>query len=170
MLTPTMPPPPRPPLPRAAEHGVCPFAVEAQAIDQALVGHQPKQARARIAGLRQRGNGADFDKAEAQAQQRIGDLAVLVKACRHAERVGKVETEGPYRKRAVIGGRLSQRREPQRRNRKPVRVLGLHEAQERQPQAIEQADHETGSGNTWRPSRSSGSGLVHTTACRLSGP
>src|SRR6202020_672492 len=63
---------------KARMRRVIALIVEAQAIDQSLLARQSEQAWTRIAGLRQRGQRADLDETEAQAQQPVGDFGVLV--------------------------------------------------------------------------------------------
>ncbi len=94
-----------------AQHGVGAFAVEAEPVDHALVGMEPEQARARIAGLRQRRHRADLDEAEAEPQQRVGHLGMLVEARRHADRIGEIEAEGTHREPRIVRRRPRKRRE-----------------------------------------------------------
>src|SRR5262249_58848584 len=49
---------------KAAEHGDGALAVEAQPVDHALIAVEPKEARARVAGLRQRRDGSNLDEAK----------------------------------------------------------------------------------------------------------
>ena len=63
--------------------------VEAHPVDHRAVLDQPEQARLGIARLRTRGDRADLGKAEAQRQQLVRDLAILVEARRHAQRIGE---------------------------------------------------------------------------------
>ena len=60
----------------AGQGGFDAAIVEAHAIDDGLILHQPEQARLGIARLRARGEGADLDKAEAEAKAAtmIGEL------------------------------------------------------------------------------------------------
>ena len=95
---------------KPAQHRLGALAVEAEPVDHALVGGEPEQARARIARLRLRRHGADLDEAEAEPEQRIGHLGVLVEPGRHADRIGEVEPEGPHREPRVVGA--SSRRAP----------------------------------------------------------
>ena len=52
-----------------------------------------KTRGARVAGLRPRRHRADLDEAEAEGEQRVGHLAVLVEAGGDADRIGEVEAE-----------------------------------------------------------------------------
>ncbi len=70
----------RAPASRARAPTVGALRIKAEPVDHAAIGIEPEHPRPRIAGLRQRRDGADFDKAEAEAQQRIGHLGVLVEA------------------------------------------------------------------------------------------
>ena len=100
------------------------LVVEAEPVDHALVGLEPEQARPRIAGLRPRRHGADLDKAEAEAQQRVRHLRVLVEAGGDADRIGEIEPEGAHRQlaRDRAAGRAD-RHEAQRLDRQSVRIL-----------------------------------------------
>jgi len=60
---------------------------------------QAEQARLRIAGLRARGDGADFDEAETQREQCIDVLAILVQAGGQADRIGEGQPEHGARHR-----------------------------------------------------------------------
>src|ERR1700690_2090069 len=55
------------------------FVVEAHAVDEAMDRTQPEEARLRVAWLRSRRHGAEFDVAEAERPERIQIVAVLVK-------------------------------------------------------------------------------------------
>ena len=57
------------------------------------VARQAEQARLGVAGLRLRGDGADLDEAEAEREQRVDALGVLVEAGGEAERAGKLAAE-----------------------------------------------------------------------------
>ena len=152
------------------QHRLRAFAVEAEPVDDALVGRQPEQARARIAGLRPRRHGADLDEAEAEPQQRVRHLAMLVEAGRHADRIGKIEAEDPHRKPRSSAGAGPRGTSLEALDGQPMGVLGIHEAQQRPGQAVEQADHGASSGKTWRPSAPKGSGTAHSTASSDSAP
>ena len=134
-----------------------------------MIGIEPEQPRPRIAGLRQWRDGADFDEAEADTQQRIGHLGVLVEACGDADRIGEIEPEHAQRQPLVVARRRRQRREFQHFDCDTVGVFRVERAQERPGQAIEKADHGFGSGKTRRPSTSSGSGRAQRTADSGSG-
>ena len=55
--------------------------VKAQPIDDRIKFWQTKHARLRVAGLRFRGNGADFNKTKAQTGKCIDVCGVFVQAC-----------------------------------------------------------------------------------------
>src|SRR5690606_23158862 len=61
--------------------------VESQAVDQRLGTRQAKHAWLGVARLGQRRDGAHLDKAETQIAQGVDMSAVLVQACRQADRV-----------------------------------------------------------------------------------
>ncbi len=67
------------------------FIVEAKTIDNRSIFNEAENARAWIAALRARCDGADFGEAEAQFQQCIRDFGVLVITRRHAERIWKLQ-------------------------------------------------------------------------------
>ena len=132
-----------------AQHRVGALAVEAEPVDDALVARQPKHARARIASLRPRRHGADLDEAEAELEQCIGHLGVLVEPRRHPDRIREIESEGAHRKPRIVRHQLDEGRDLQRQDGEPVRVLGIEQAQQRPRELFEQSDHGVSSGNTW---------------------
>ncbi len=136
----------------------------------APVGRQPEQARPRIARLRQQRDGADLDKTEAEPQQRIRHLGMLVEPGRHAERIGEVEPEGAHRQERILLVPAWQRGKLKRLDRQMMGGLGLEQPQQRPPQRVIKADHGTSSGKTCRPSAASGSGLTHSTQASGSSP
>jgi hypothetical protein len=90
----------------AGEHGFAARTVEPEPIDDRFVSIEAKQARARVARLRAQGDGADFGKAEAKAQERVRHVGTLVEPGRDADRIAKVQSERPHRKSRIIA-RLS---------------------------------------------------------------
>ena len=86
------------------QNGFGALRIEAEPVDDAPIGVEAKDARPRVAPLRQRRDGADFDKAKAQAQQRVRHLGILVEPRRHADRVGEIEPEGAHRQPFVVAG------------------------------------------------------------------
>ena len=123
-----------------------PVIVEPHAIDHGLVALQAEQPRPWIAGLRLRRHSADLDKTETQPQQRIGHLRAFVEACGHADRIGKIQTEGPHCQFCIVRPRPDRRQQPQAVDRQTVRVLRIEPAQQRQRKGIEGADHGASSG------------------------
>ena len=123
------------------EHRRSALVVEAEAVDHAFVGFEPEQARARIAGLRQRGDRADLDEAETQPQQRVRDLRVLVETRRDPDRIGKIEPEGAHAQLGGVGGRSRQRHIAQSLDRQAMRVLGIEGPHQRAGQPVEKTDH-----------------------------
>ncbi len=136
----------------------------------ACVGRQPDDPRPWIADLGLRRDGADFDEAKAQSQQRVRHLAVLVEARRHADRVREIQPECPDRQPRVVGHEFDEWRDFQGENGQPVRVFRIEQTQQRPGPGFKQPDHGIVSGNTCRPSRPSGSGSVQTTASSGSAP
>ncbi len=98
---------------------------------------QPEDPRLRVARLRFRRHGADFDMAETETREPTPPLAVLVVAGSQPDPVGKSQPEGLDRfgigHREHRGHRRPQTRHPadprDRSERKPVRRLGV-EAEE----------------------------------------
>jgi hypothetical protein len=87
MLTPTIPG--RRAAARGARGDRQAVAVESEAVDDGLVPRQPEHARTRVALLRLRHDAAELHEAEAEGQELIGHLALLVEACREADGIGK---------------------------------------------------------------------------------
>ena len=138
--------------------------VETQPVDHAAIGVEAKQARARIAGLRPRRNGAGLDKAEAEPQQHVRHFRILVETRRHADRVGKIQSEGAHREPRIVARTGQHRREFQKLERERVSIFRIKRVQERPDEMLERGNHETSSGKARRPSISSASGRAHNTA------
>jgi hypothetical protein len=150
--------------------GRMPLIVEAEPVDHRLVLAQPEDARSGVSGLRQRRYRADFCKAEAEPQQRVGHLGVLVEACRHAEWIGEGQSrDGGCKPR--IGFRPSRQRQAgfQRRDRQAVGRFRVEAEQRPLPQPVDKRLHGTRSGNSCRPSGPSGSGFTQSTPAGSSG-
>ena len=139
-------------------------AVEAEAVDHRLIGIQPKKTRLRIARLRLRRHAPDLDEAEAEPQQRVRHLGVLVEPGREPDRIGERQPERLHAQLFVVRRGPRQRRELQRVQRQPMRDFGIERAQQRPGKTIEQGDHRSSSGNTCNPSVPSGSGFTQRTA------
>ena len=120
--------------------------VETHAVDDGLVPLQAEQPRPRIADLRARRHGADFDKAEAEPQQRVRRLRALVEAGGHADRIGKVQAEGANRKFWIIRLLPRRRQQPQALDCHAMRVFRIEPAEQRQRERIERPDHDLSSG------------------------
>ena len=114
-------------------------AVEAVAVDDGAVAPQAEEARARIARLRMRRDGADLGEAEAEPQDGIDGLAIFVETRREAERIGKVESEDIYREARIVGARVRRRQDRQRPDRQPVRRLRRQAQRHRMCEAGEEA-------------------------------
>ncbi len=126
-------------------------------------GIEPEQPRPRIARLRLRRDAARLDEPEAEPQQRVDHLGMLVEAGRQADRIGEGQAKRRDAQLFVVGCRTRQRRMLERTEREPVRRLGIEPAQQRPSEMVEQPNHAS-SGNTWRPSAPSGSGFTQRTA------
>ena len=85
--------------------------VEAEPVDDGAVHDRAEHAGLRIAALRARRQRADLDEAEAHGEKLARHARVLVEARRHAERIGKIETEQALRE-ALIVGRVGARINP----------------------------------------------------------
>ncbi len=79
-----------------------PLVVEAHAVDHRLVLRQAKQARARIAVLRQGRDSARLDKAEAGGQHGVGHLGVLVEAGGQAHAAAQMHAGQGDRQQRII--------------------------------------------------------------------
>ncbi|GMA93355.1 hypothetical protein GCM10025881_01790 [Pseudolysinimonas kribbensis] len=88
--------------------------VEAHAVDEGPVGHQPEQPGPGIAGLGARGHRADLDVAEAENTQAPDRAGLLVESGRHPEGRRELEAEGAHRER---GGGPGERAERERQHR-----------------------------------------------------
>ncbi len=127
--------------------------VEAEAVDDGAVPGQAEQARARVAGLRPRGGGADLDEAEAGAAERGEGVGVLVEAGGEAERVRQVEAGeagGEPRRGDRARARAEAGAEPE--DGEPVRGLGIEAAQERQAEIGEAHGRPSSTGRDQRTS------------------
>src|SRR5262249_48446380 len=112
----------------------------------------------------------DLDKAEAEPQQRVRYLRVLVEARGHADRIGEVEAEGAHRELGIISAQLDRWQEFQTVDREAMRVLGVDPAQQRQREGVEGADHGSSSGIACEPSARSVRVCTPLTAPRSSSP
>ena len=75
------------------------LVVESHAIDQRAAARRSEHARFRIAGLRPRRHGAEFDVAEAERPERVEIVAVLVESRGESQRVRKLQIPGSLRAR-----------------------------------------------------------------------
>ena len=123
------------------QHRRMALIVETEAVDHRLIAAQPEQARARIALLRQRCDGADFAETTAQPHQGIGHFGILVKARRHPDRIGKIEAESLHPQTSRIGFRGRQRQIFQRGNRGIMRLFGIQSMQRRTHQRENRSQH-----------------------------
>ncbi len=114
--------------------------VEAEPVDHRFVAGQAEHARLRVAGLRPRGHGADLDETEAQRQQCVDVLAVLVHAGGHTDRVGKGQSEQLGRQRRTRAGQQADaagvERKVDRLEADPVGAFGVQAEQERAGEGV----------------------------------
>src|SRR5690606_21968000 len=112
---------------------------------------------------------ADLGEAEAEPEQRIGNLAVLVISGGHAKRVGKGQSRDLNGKARVGSGSTADRQAAlQRGDRKPVCSLGVEGEKQLPAKPVEDRLHASSSGKSCVPSGRSGSGLTQATAARSS--
>ena len=108
---------------------------------------------------------ADLGKTEPEPDEFIGNLGILVVARRHAHRVGEVQSgDGDRKPRIVIGAAAWHQSALERADRNSVRGFGVEREQRAPGKSVNQAHHDSMSGNTCAPSGPSGSGLTHLTA------
>ena len=131
---------------------------------------EPEQVRPRIAALRLWRNGTDFDKSEAETQQRIRNLGIFVETGGDSDWIRKIQPEDPHRQPLVVGRSSGKRGKFEHPDRKMMSVFRLERVQKRPSQAIKQADHGVSSGNGRRPSLSSGTAFTKHTASSESSP
>ena len=105
--------------------------IKAQPIDHRRIGVKAKDPRPRIARLRQRRDGADFNETETQAQQRVRHLGVFVESRRHPYRIGEIEAEGAHREAWMVFAGARQRRKFKHGDGEPMRVLRIERRQQR---------------------------------------
>ena len=101
MLMPTMPSAPARAASRAAT-AATPSLLKPSRLITRLVGIEAEQARPRIARLRLRRHAADLDEAEAEPEQRVHHLGILVEARRESDRIGKRQAEGVHAQLLVV--------------------------------------------------------------------
>ena len=89
-----------------------PLIVEAEPIDDGMVGSGPEDAGRGVAALGAWRKRADFDETEAHGEELARHARVLVEAGGHAERVGKVEAEQRLGKARIVG-LVGTRKEPE---------------------------------------------------------
>src|SRR3569623_798447 len=145
-------------------------AVEPHAVDDARVLFETDLPRPRIARLRQWRDRADLDEAEAEPQQRVRHLGVLVETRRHPDRVWKVEPEGTAREYQTVRLRARHRKAAQALDGKPMRIFRIELAQQGQRQMVESTDHCKFSGSRWRPSSPSTSVTMFSAAAGSNSP
>ena len=85
----------------AFRHRLMPLIVEAEPVDESPIGCEPKEARARVAVLRQRRDRSDLDEAEAEAEHRVGRLRILVETRGKTDGIGELESERTHREPRV---------------------------------------------------------------------
>ena len=121
--------------------------------------------------LRQRRQRAHLDEAEAHGEKLARHARILVEAGRHADRIGKIETEHRLAPSALIVGARGARIKPKLEalDGDIVGPLGIERVQQRLAEPEQPTHAETPSGRTWRPSAPRASGSLHSTAASSSG-
>ena len=124
--------------------------VESEPVDQRALGSEAEQPRARIAGLRQRRDGADLGEAEAHAEHGRAHARVLVEACGDAERIGKRQAKRLDSQPLVVGPGAA-RIEPglQRPESELVRPLGVEREKQRPDKCVGGSGHDALSRSLW---------------------
>jgi hypothetical protein len=87
-----------------ARHRVGAVVVEAQAVDQRVLGRQPEEAGRRVPGLGQGGDGAELGEAETERGPDVRKRAVLVEAGGEPERVRERESPEFLGEQRIAGG------------------------------------------------------------------
>ena len=131
------------------EGRVHPVVVEAEAVDDRAIFGQAEHARFRISGLGARRDRADLDEPEPGLRQGIDHLGVLVVARREPHGVGKVQPRDVAGD-AGRGEGAGQGHHPRfhRRQRQPMRALGVDPVQGEQPDPFDEV-HRTSAGSSW---------------------
>src|SRR5690606_6020255 len=141
------------------------LVVEAEAVDDGAVGGQPEYPRLVVARLRPGGYRSHFRKAEAQLQERIRHVSILVVSGGHAERIGKIQAGHragePRIGRPPAGG---QQAALQRGDRRSMRGFRIEKEEPAAGEIGKAADHAISSGKTCTPSAPSGRGFSQRTA------
>ena len=115
-------------------------AVEAQPVDQRLVGAQAEQARRRRAGLRPGRDRPHLDEPRPRRQQRVERRGVLVEAGGDPHRIGEVQPPQADAERRIACGRGRRAGAPaQQREPGAVRGLRRQPVQRRQSEPPENA-------------------------------
>jgi hypothetical protein len=130
------------------DEGVDAVVVEPEAVDQRLRLGQPEEPRLRVAGLRLRRHGADFDEAEAERAEPVDAAAVLVEPGGEPDPVRELEPRdgdriGDARLRPQA---LHRRALPalDRFERELVRALGVEAEKQRAGERIGDERHRSG--------------------------
>ena len=109
-----------------------------------MLGDTP-QARARIARLRLRRDGADFGKPEAQPLPDRHRRGVLIQARRQPDRVGEMDSPKLLAKRLIVDGRAQRGNPGEQRHHHPMGNFGVeheeHRTQRALPEQVEQRGH-----------------------------
>ena len=79
--------------------------VEAEPVDQAVIGDEPEDARLWVARLRLRRHRSRFGKAAAHRQHGIGHARILVEASGDTDRIWKVETKNRLAQNRIVGSK-----------------------------------------------------------------
>ena len=122
---------------QALVRGGMAMVVEAQAVDHRAILAQPEQPRLVVPGLRLRGDRADLDEAEAEAQHLPGDLGILVEPGGEADRRRKVDSGHPRPERLGQIRRPVRRHPPQRRDRRAMRGFRVKREGQRAEERVE---------------------------------
>ena len=130
--------------------------VEAEAVDHCIAFDNPENPRSRISRLRTRCDSSDLGEAEAEPQQCIRHLAILVETGCNADRIGEIEP-GQTHIQARIGSdwRCREKSGFQRPDGEAVRLLRI-KAEQAGSSEIKQVQAPISAGNMCLPVSSSG--------------
>jgi hypothetical protein len=106
-----------------------------------LIVREPKYPRTWVARLRSQRDSPDLHEAEAEAQQGVRHFRMFIEPRCYADRIVEMKAKRPHREPRVVSHKLDVRRNTQRPNCKPVRILGVEKPEKRACERIKQADH-----------------------------
>ena len=119
-----------------------PLTVKTEAVDDAKILVETKQARQRIARLRQWRHAAGFDKAETGSEHRIDHFGMFVKTGSETDRIAEIEMPHPCRQHRIRRyGRTVAESQFERGDGETMRGFRCKQMQQRQRCAISEFSH-----------------------------